>query len=83
MQSGHVAVNSTCAMIGKEKRPIHIHASYRLTVRGFVLVKAGIFKPPFFSSLLLLFSLSYLYSFFEWFLNVFSSSKQNNGEKSF
>ena len=66
-------------MTRKEKRPIHISASYRLTFRRSVLVFAffpNIFRFCFF------FSLSYLatYGFFETFFNVFFCSKQNNGE---
>ena len=66
-------------MLTKEKRPIHIPTSYRLTVRRFVLVKA-FFKSqsllfvsasPFFFILLADFS-------FEQFFNVFSCSNQNN-----
>ena len=67
----------------KRKRPIHIPASYRLTVRGFVRVKA-FFKSrtllfvsaPFFSFILL------VYRFFEEFFKVFFCfcSMQNNGE---
>ena len=58
-------------MIRKERRPIHILASYRLTVRGFVLVKA----KPYFSSLLHLTCVQFLRKVF---FNVFSCSKQNN-----
>ena len=50
-------------MIRKENRPIHIPASYRFTVRGFVLVlRYFLSSKRYFSSLLLLFSLSYLYT---------------------
>ena len=58
-------------MIRKERRPIHILASYRLTVRGFVLVKA----KPYFSSLPHLTCVQFLRKVF---FNVFSCSKQNN-----
>ena len=59
-------------MIRKERRPIHILASFRLTVRrGFVLVKA----KPYFSSLLHLPCIQFLRKVF---FNVFSCSKQNN-----
>ena len=69
-------------MIRKEKRPIHIPALYRLTVRGLALVQA------FFKSQTLLFvsafSLFFLYisrtQFPRKFFNVFSYSTQNNGE---
>ena len=63
-------------IIRKEKRPIHIPASYRLTVRGFVLVQA------YFKSQTLLFvsasSFSVIlivYSFLEEFFKVLSCSK--------
>ena len=50
-------------MIRKENRPIHIPASYRLTVRGFVLIlRHFLSSKRYFSSLFLLFSLSYLYT---------------------
>ena len=68
-------------MIRKEKRPIHIPASYCLTVRGLGLVSA------FFKSLMLLFvsaSSFLLYptcmEFLQKVFHVFSCSKQNNGE---
>ena len=69
-------------MIRKEKRPIHIPALYRLTVRGLALVQA------FFKSQTLLFvsafSLFFLYisrtQFPRKFFNVFSYSTQSNSE---
>ena len=67
-------INLFYTMIRDEKRPIHPPAWYRLTVRGFVLVQV------FFMFQTLLFVLL-VYSFFENFCNVFSYSKQNNGEK--
>ena len=64
-------------------RPMHIPVSYRLTVRGFASV-LGIFLSPkrYFSSLalLLFFFVLFVNSFFEKFFNVFTCSKQNNGE---
>ena len=57
-------------------------ASYRLTVRGFVLVLRHFFKLQtlFFVSGSSLFFIVFVYSFFEKFFNAFSCSKQNNGE---
>ena len=60
-------------MIRKDKRPIHIPALYRLTVRRFVLVWAFFLSPKrYISSLLLLFFFILLvYSFFEKFSTSF------------
>ena len=67
-------------MIRKEDRLIHIPALYRLTVRGFVPVKAFLkFQMLFFVSSSLFF-IVFVYSFLKKFFNIFSCSKQNNGE---
>ena len=69
--------------LGKEKIPIHIPATYRLSVRGFVLVQA------FFKSqalrLVSAFSFVFYLTCVQFLRNVFQSffgggTKQNNGE---
>ena len=67
-------------MIRREKSPIHKPASYRLTVRRFVLIQAFLSPKGYISSLLFPFFILLVYSFFKKFFNVFSCSKQNNGE---
>ena len=69
-------------MIRKEKRPIHIPTSYRMTVQRFVLVIRHFLSPKRYilSLLLLFFVILLVYSFFEKFFDVFPCAKQNNGE---
>ena len=64
----------------EKKRPIQNLP--RWSVRGFGLVKAFFLssKRYFLSLLLLFFFILIAYSFFEKFFNVFSCSKQNDGE---
>ena len=81
----YVNMESICFIkrLGKEKIPIHIPATYRLSVRGFVLVQA------FFKSqalrLVSAFSFVFYLTCVQFLRNVFQSffgggTKQNNGE---
>ena len=68
-------------MIRKEKRPIHIPASYRLTVWRSVLAKA--FFPNTIFRLCFFISLSYLSTGSSKSFQRLFCSKQNNGENIF